>query len=113
MGNQDICMSDLFDDHRFCYVPLESRCADKRSSKRYPSVYWSMKACSEDEDEEEGVSYHKTWNFSSSHDQCANYCTNSERCYNVHSKYDAVEGICHLSNKPFYIVTHYHYGHHH
>jgi len=126
--NQDICMSDLFDDQRFCYVPLESRCADKRSSKRYPSVYWSMKACSEDEDEEEGsgeqateapivdeegVSYHKTWNFTSSHDQCANYCTNSERCHYMHSKYDTVEGICHLSTKPFYVVTHYHYGHHH
>jgi len=126
--NQEVCMSDLFDNSKFCYVPLESRCKDKRKSKFFPSVYWSFQACSDDEGEEgsgeevtatelpkveeEGVSYHKTWNFTSSHAQCANYCTNSERCHYMHSKYEAKEEMCHLSTKPFYVVTHIHYGRH-
>ena len=59
---------------------------------------------------EEGVTYHKTWNFTSSHAECANYCHNSERCQYMHSKYDAMEGICQLSTQPFYVVTHIHYG---
>ena len=46
LGTRDICMNDIFDDDRFCYVPLESRCKDKRASKFFPSVYWSLKACS-------------------------------------------------------------------
>ena len=45
-STQDICMTDLFDDDKFCYVPLESRCKDKRASKFFPSVYWSLQACS-------------------------------------------------------------------
>jgi len=132
---QDICMTDIFDDSKFCYVPLESRCKDKRQSKIYPSVYWSLEACSDGNDtndnneegsgedattlapqvEEENVSFHRTWNFNSSFVQCANYCANSERCQYMHSKYDADEGICHLSTKPFYVVTYLHngYGHGH
>ena len=43
--SQETCMTDIFDDDKFCYVPLESRCKDKRASKFFPSVYWSMKAC--------------------------------------------------------------------
>jgi len=123
---QDICMSDLFDDSKFCYVPLESRCKDKRKSKFFPSVYWSFQACSDNEEEEgsgedatelplveeEGVTYHKTWNFTSSHAQCANYCNNAERCHYMHSKYDTEEEKCHLSTKPFYVVRHIHYGRH-
>jgi len=127
--NQETCMTDIFDDDKFCYVPLESRCKDKRASKFFPSVYWSMKACADDNKEleddeeegsgddktekvmsEEGVTYHKTWNFTSSHTECANYCHNSERCQYMHSKYDAMEGICQLSTQPFYVVTHIHYG---
>eukprot|EP00092_Neocalanus_flemingeri_P093439 GFUD01118764.1.p1 GENE.GFUD01118764.1~~GFUD01118764.1.p1 ORF type:complete len:425 (+),score=100.11 GFUD01118764.1:35-1276(+) len=126
-GQTDICMKDLWDNDRFCYVPLESRCKDKRASKFFPSVYWSLQACSDNDTEEEGsgedtteappvveegVTYHSSWNFTSSHADCANYCTNSERCHYMHSKYDAREEICHLSTKPFYIVTHIHYGHH-
>jgi len=126
--NQEVCMSDLFDNSKFCYVPLESRCKDKRKSKFFPSVYWSFQACSDDEGEEgsgeevtatelpeveeEGVSYHKTWNFTSSHAQCASYCTNSERCHYMYSKYEAKEEMCHLSTKPFYVVRHIHYGRH-
>jgi len=131
LGMRDICMNDVFDDDRFCYVPLESRCKDKRASKFFPSVYWSLKACSDDDEEgsgdgntkqvpaeattkkeEEGVSYHRTWNFTSSHEECANYCSHSERCQYMHSKYDTKNEICHLSTKPFYVITHVHYGHH-
>ena len=63
-------------------------------------------------EQEEGVTYHRTWNFTSSHDECANYCTQSERCQYMYSKYDTKQEICHLSTKPFYILTHVHYGHH-
>ena len=62
--------------------------------------------------EEEGVTYHKTWNFTSSHAQCANYCNNAERCHYMHSKYDTEEEKCHLSTKPFNVVTDIHYGRH-
>ena len=123
-------MTDLFDEKKFCYVPLESACSDKRPSKFYPSVYWSMKACGgkEDEVEEEGsgegseetemkfdtidtgVSYHMTWNFTSTDMECATYCSNSERCLHMYSQFDAANEMCHLSTRPFYVLKHVHYG---
>jgi len=127
-SKQDTCMSDLFDESRFCYVPLESRCQDKRKSKIFPSVYWSLQACSDESNteeegsgedateapkvDEEGVSYHMTWNFTSTHSQCMNYCKEAERCHYMYSKYDMVEETCHLSTRPFYVVTHIHYAQH-
>ena len=53
---RDICMNDIFDEHKFCYVPLESGCSDKRTSKFYSSVYWSFQACSGTNEETEETS---------------------------------------------------------
>jgi len=127
-GQEELCMSDIFDGSKYCYVPLSSRCEDKRESKFYPSFHWSLDACKEDsefasstspsqrERKEpvlrgnkevvvgEEVEVHRHWNFTSSYTECVNYCSNSERCILMHAHYDEDKELCHLNPKPLYVV---------
>merc|ERR1719500_277104 len=120
-GNLGVCMADVFDDSKFCYVSLESRCADKQPSKFFPSFHWSLAACGASrpptssnslvEGQQEGslvVEMHGLWNFTSTYTECRNYCSLAERCKSMYTHYDNELQLCHLSTRPFYPASYSH-----
>jgi len=122
-GNLGVCMADVFDDSTFCYVSLESRCADKQPSKFFPSFHWSLAACAPRasrpptssnslvEGQQEGgvvVEMHGLWNFTSTYTECRNYCSLAERCKSMYTHYDNELQLCHLSTRPFYPASYTH-----
>merc|ERR550517_1356416 len=122
-GNLGVCMADVFDDSTFCYVSLESRCADKQPSKFFPSFHWSLAACAPrnslptsssnslvEGQQGEGlvVEMHGLWNFTSTFTECRNYCSLAERCKSMYTHYDNELQLCHLSTRPFYAASYSH-----
>merc|ERR1712130_1092879 len=122
-GSLGVCMADVFDDSKFCYVSLESRCADKQPSKFFPSFHWSLAACAPsasrpfsnslaEEQRQEGssmvVEMHGLWNSTSTYTECRNYCSLAERCKSMYTHYDNELELCHLSTRPFYPASYTH-----
>ena len=115
-GFSDLCSGDMFYQTKFCYVTPDSRCGDKRTSRLYPSLYWSTEACgypSASSSSTLSLSsslFHQSWNFSSSYEECAGYCGSRERCEegNIHVRFDTVNNICMMDFVP---VGHLHLDH--
>ena len=115
-GFSDLCSGDMFYESKFCYVTPDSRCGDKRSSRLYPSLYWSTEACgypSSASSSSLSLSsslFHQSWNFSSSYEECAAYCGTRERCDegSIHVRFDTIHNICLMDSVP---VGHLHLDH--
>jgi len=115
-----VCQGDVFDASTFCYVTLESRCADKQPSKFFPSFQWSLAACATslpaytasnaltNREQAHVVEQHGVWNFTSTYTECRDYCGLSERCKSMHTHYDRERQVCHLSTRPFFVSSYVH-----
>ena len=111
-SSSSVCIEDIFDTTKHCYVALESRCPDKQPSKKFPSLAWSKAACSQSRTQgepEEPKDQQGTWSFSSTFQECRDYCRNSERftfynsllfslvrCKDVLINYDNNANVCTL-----------------